>query len=32
MSIPGLIIILCLLPFGRVKIYHGRLVGVIGRY
>lgn len=30
LSIPGLIIMLCLLPFGRVKVYHGRLCGVVG--
>ena len=30
MSLIGLIIIACLAPFGRVKVYHGRLCGVVG--
>lgn len=29
-SLPGLIVILILLPFRRVHIFHGRLYGVIG--
>lgn len=30
-SLIGSIIILCLLPFKRVRVYHGRLYGIIGK-